>query len=348
MHKATPKIKVSKNKERFIFTILERSMMKPKISVIVPVFNVEKYLARCLDSLLRQTFEDFEVICVNDGSLDGCPAILSRYEKTDSRIKVIHQENQGLSVARNNGLKQASGEYVCFLDSDDALHSQALSIAFEFAEKYQAELVCYRYKSVDGNRVDNSYINEEKIDFKLTDRPVFQGCGKSAFSIPFSACTKLYRRNLLRGIEFIPHIHFEDYPFVYAILARSPKTVILDAALYLYTEAVSTSISHQKGSVQQIYDYHTGINFIYDIYKSDDLKKEFCFIRKDFIPIVLKHQLGRCQRADESMKQEMYDAFAEELCDLNKKGLLSWRGHKFKRYFAYKKLVKKWEKKHDS
>ena len=93
----------------------------PKISIIIPVYKVEEYLPACLDSVLAQTFTDWEAICVNDGSPDNCGAILAEYAQKDSRIKVISQENQGVSVARNKALENAQGEYISFLDSDDEL-----------------------------------------------------------------------------------------------------------------------------------------------------------------------------------------------------------------------------------
>ena len=93
----------------------------PKISIIIPVYKVEEYLPACLDSVLAQTFTDWEAICVNDGSPDNCGTILAEYAQKDSRIKVITQDNQGVSVARNKAMENATGEYICFLDSDDEL-----------------------------------------------------------------------------------------------------------------------------------------------------------------------------------------------------------------------------------
>ena len=97
-----------------------------KVSVIVPVYNVEKYLDVCLDSLINQTFDDFEIICINDGSTDSCLNILRQYAKLDRRIKIFSQKNLGLSAARNAGMKQANGEYIVFVDSDDFLSPVAL------------------------------------------------------------------------------------------------------------------------------------------------------------------------------------------------------------------------------
>lgn len=113
----------------------------PKVSIIIPCYKVEKYLKRCLDSVLSQTFCQWEAICVDDGSPDECGAILDQYAKCDYRIKVIHQENQGLSMARNNGKKLATGDYIYFLDSDDAMHPQLLEVAYGLAQKHNADLV---------------------------------------------------------------------------------------------------------------------------------------------------------------------------------------------------------------
>ena len=99
----------------------------PKISVIVPIYNVEKYLAKCLDTILAQTFSDIEIICVNDGSTDNSRKILSEYAKKDSRIKIVDKKNGGLSSARNAGMKVAQGEFISFIDSDDWIDETLLS-----------------------------------------------------------------------------------------------------------------------------------------------------------------------------------------------------------------------------
>lgn len=116
----------------------EKNICDKLVSVIIPIYNVEKYLPECLDSLLAQTYPHWQAICVNDGSKDNSLQILQQYAAKDKRFSIINQENQGLSMARNNGLKQAKGEYVYFLDSDDCLHPQCLEAAYSCAEKYQA------------------------------------------------------------------------------------------------------------------------------------------------------------------------------------------------------------------
>ena len=116
-------------------------MKTVKISVIVPIFRIEKYLPKCIDSLLNQTFSDFELILVDDGSPDNCPKICDDYAKTDSRIKVIHKKNGGLVSARKEGLKNAAGTYITFVDGDDWVDEFYLDILFNLAELNDADLV---------------------------------------------------------------------------------------------------------------------------------------------------------------------------------------------------------------
>ena len=110
-------------------------MFMPKISIIVPIYNVEKYLDRCMQSLLNQTLTDIEIIMVDDGSPDRCPQMCDEYAKKDSRIKVIHKSNAGLGYARNSGLEIATGEYVAFVDSDDYVYTQIYESLYVSAKK---------------------------------------------------------------------------------------------------------------------------------------------------------------------------------------------------------------------
>ena len=314
-------------------------MPMPKVSIIIPCYKVEKYLTRCLDSVCAQTFKDWEAICVDDGSPDNCGAILDEYAEKDNRIKVIHQENQGLSVARNNGKKLAQGNYIYFLDSDDSIHPQLMDIAYGLAQKHNADLVNFEYYNEDKEKFVTKQINADKIKFKITENPLFLVKRKEKYKIHFNVWTKLYKKELLDGIDFIPKIHFEDFPHTYAVLSRKPRTVVISEKLYYYTQN-DASISRSTGNPQQIKDYYTGILSVYEIYKAPEFKKELAFLKHDFIPGILKHQLGRCNRADENNKPLMFKEFTKELVDLNNKGLISWRGHKLTRYWTYKKLIK--------
>lgn len=124
-------------------------MSEPKVSVIIPVYNTEKYLRECLDSVVNQTLKDIEIICVDDGSTDQSVAILEEYQKQDCRIQILRQQNQYAGVARNNGMKAATGKYIIFLDSDDFFALDMLEKAFYCAEKNQVEIVLFDYYTYD-------------------------------------------------------------------------------------------------------------------------------------------------------------------------------------------------------
>ena len=126
-------------------------MTKPKVSIIIPVYNVEKYLKRCLDSLKSQTLSDIEIILVDDSSPDSSPAICDEAAVADERIKVIHKENGGAGMARNAGLNIANGEYIGFVDSDDYVSPEMYEVLYDAAEKYKADLVMSGVRFVDGN-----------------------------------------------------------------------------------------------------------------------------------------------------------------------------------------------------
>ena len=111
-----------------------------KVSVIVPVYNVEKYLRQCLDSIINQTLKEIEILCINDGSTDSSPEILKEYEEKDSRIKIINKKNAGLSAARNQGLELAKGEYVSFIDSDDWINETFCEALYTAAKKYDSDI----------------------------------------------------------------------------------------------------------------------------------------------------------------------------------------------------------------
>jgi len=131
----------------------------PQISVVVPVYNVEKYLRECLDSLANQTFEDFEVICVNDGSDDSSIDILEEYASEDERFKIVSQENKGLSGARNTGMDYIKGRYLLFLDSDDWLELNALELLYNHANALNSEMVIFPYR----------YFNQETKEYEEND-----------------------------------------------------------------------------------------------------------------------------------------------------------------------------------
>ena len=311
----------------------------PKISVIMPVYNVEKYLRRSLDSVLKSSFMDFEVICVNDGSPDKSLNILEEYAAKDSRIKIVTQENQGLSMARNNGLKLAQGEYIYFFDSDDAIHPELLNMAYNFALKHNADLVCFGYEKSDG--IEYAPKEIKNIKYKISDNPLKYAWNSSKLRISFNVWTKFYKKSLLDGTDFIKGIYYEDYPHTFAILSKKPRTVLLDAKLYFYTLNMQ-SISNQKITLKQIKDFYEGIKYVYSVYNKPELVKELKLIRRYLMPKLLKNQLKRCVKAPADIKEQIYKSFSDELKDLFDKDMVSVLGCGIVRYIKYRKIVNKY------
>ena len=221
-----------------------------KVSVIVPVYNVEKYLKDCLNSVINQTLEDIEIICVNDGSTDNSLAILEDYAKKDSRIKIINQKNKGLSGARNTGMKHVQGEYVLFLDSDDWLNENALSELYWSHLDDNLDMLFFQtvdYYEEDGRYELNQFGGMTAIDDSFEGKIFnYKDVASIIFKIPHSAFNKLYSTSFLQRINasFPEGINYEDLAFFYDVFLKAERVSILKKELLFYRireNSISTS-----------------------------------------------------------------------------------------------------------
>lgn len=180
-----------------------------RVSVIVPVYQVEAYLPRCLDSILAQTFTDFELILVNDGTKDGCPRIMQEYADRDARIRQVHKENGGLSSARNAGLDIARGEYVAFIDSDDYVDPDLLADAVAAADRDRAQLVLFNYRLVTDQGVQGPYLDfeDEMIDLERYGMANYFYRYWMPYKHGQEAWCRLYRRDVIEehGLRYAPN-----------------------------------------------------------------------------------------------------------------------------------------------
>jgi glycosyltransferase involved in cell wall biosynthesis len=217
-------------------------MRKPKVSVIVPVYNTEKYLPDCLDSIINQTFKDIEIICINDGSTDNSVEILEKYTKKDSRIKVITQKNQGLSGARNTGTKNAQGEYLQFVDSDDLLELNAIEVLYKRAKKDNLDMVMFNIKPrlVDKKHKERyeNYIKYYKRNKTypevLTGQEMFYEMRKNSDYLP-SAVIYMTKADLIKknNITFYEGIIHEDNLFTIQLILQAKKVSHINKELYI-------------------------------------------------------------------------------------------------------------------
>lgn len=209
--------------------------MSKRISVVIPVYNVEKYLRRCVDSVLSQTYENLEVILVDDGSPDGCPKMCDEYAERDSRVTVLHKKNGGQSSARNAALDSPlTGDFVTFVDSDDWIEQDTYKYCMYLAEKHNADCVQYEINLTDS--FDKKPANPPEEINVYSDKDVLHYFMLRATkrSGGYSMCGGVFHRNLIEGLRFREGKINEDIDFKYKLLERSKKMVVTNQMKYNY------------------------------------------------------------------------------------------------------------------
>ena len=239
----------------------EKHIEKPKISVIIPVYNIEKFLRKCLDSVVNQTMNDIEIICVNDGSTDGSLDILKEYATKDDRIIIINQTNGFVGSARNNGLKIAKGEYIQFVDSDDYLELNACETAYKYALLYNADVVVFGYKNFP-EQVDN--VKNKRYTLKHNEVNVFYGGLRSGRHLcKGGPCNKLYRHKIIKGCYFPKWIRCrEDEHFNFQVDKKINTLVQIPEQLYNYRLNLNSITTSSKVFRKLIDTIFIGIDLI--------------------------------------------------------------------------------------
>jgi len=223
----------------------------PDISVIVPVHNSFKYLSPCLDSLLNQTYQNIEIVCVNDGSCDGSGLLLKKYAQKDKRIKIKTTDCYGVGNARNVGMDMATGKYIFFMDSDDLLHQDALAHFMKIATQTNADIVCGKYK-----KVKNPDIQEGKKlsgHFSVETNPI--SCfGQRPPKTPVTVWNKLFKKEVIGESRFLPKVYFEDTAFTLEVFSKARSCALVPDETYLYRTG-NHSIMRSANSEQKINDF---------------------------------------------------------------------------------------------
>ena len=204
-----------------------------QVSVIVPIYKVEKYLKRCMDSIVNQTYRDLEIILVDDGSPDNCGKICDEYAKQDSRIKVLHQENGGQSKARNEAMKIAKGDYFCFVDSDDYIAINMIERLVSLAQHNQADISMIDYTFFSGEQADVAKQNEDKCQI-FTNVELIKNMHTVPGELYVVMWGKLFKRELFEGITFPEGRICEDLAILYKLYDRSVKAVYSTEVMYYY------------------------------------------------------------------------------------------------------------------
>ena len=234
----------------------------PLISIVIPVYNVEKYLERCLESVISQTYSNLEIILVNDGSTDMSGEICNTYQKKDMRIKTIHKKNGGLSEARNTGIDIAKGEYISFIDSDDWVTTSYIEELYNLVKKYECDVAicsikkttkCKEYRNLKNREI--VYLNSEIVKQFLYQR------------ISTSAYAKLFKKELWEAVRFPVGKIYEDVLPLYKVLSKCSKVCVTSQYCYMYYYREG-SIVNQKFSLSKM-DYVENCRKVLECVKCD-------------------------------------------------------------------------------
>lgn len=264
-----------------------------KISVLIPVYNAKDFLHDSIPSLLNQTFEDFELICVNDGSKDNSLEILNEFAAKDSRVKVFNKENGGCGSARNFALENASGDYVYFFDPDDELESNALELAYESATKNNSDMVIFKANSFDKNGYSNkdiffNYRAIKKEDYGNVSKEIIMPYALKGGYAPWS---KLYKKKFLDSYDdfkFDLGIAFDDVPFHVKSILRAERVSYINKVLYHYRV---DNVNSVNSTASNGFDIFKIMDIVETILKEEnhfeDLKKEFYNFKVNHILIYI-------------------------------------------------------------
>lgn len=279
------------------------------ISVIIPVYNVENYLKECLDSVCKQTFEDIEIICVNDGSTDDSLRILKEYTNNDSRIKIISQENKGVSAARNVGLKKANGRYVYFLDSDDFIDLNSLEELYNLSEEKNLDMILFKtccFLDDTGEKFIDRYFEMKFLD-DLVNEKVFDytDINQRVYDLAVTMGSTFFKHELISNMTFPNGLIFEDNIFFIETILNAKRVFFYKKYLYHKRERPGSLTTAKSRNFIDIIEIRNGIidlakkynNFYGHLYAkkfnlikfrflqiSDEFKEEFFDkIQKDFM-----------------------------------------------------------------
>ena len=211
----------------------------PELSVIVPIYKAEKYIRKCIDSILPQSFRDYELILVDDGSPDNCGVICDEYAAKDRRIKVIHKRNGGVSEARNMGLDIAAGTYISFIDPDDWVEPDLFYETIRFCENRQTDIVCFEVCEVRNGR--------KRFHYRFDSDKVFSA--REALEkilvdvIDNSPCNKVYKKSVWNGVRFPAGRRFEDVATIYKTFYNSDKIGYIKKYFYYYVKHEGSAIA---------------------------------------------------------------------------------------------------------
>ncbi len=288
----------------------------PKVSVILPVYNVGKYLRQSLDSLINQTLKEIEIICVNDGSTDDSYDILEEYKAKDSRIKVIHKENKGTGAARNDGLRIATGECIGFVDPDDWVKPNMFERLYNLIKEKNLDIaMCMPDGFDEKNQINTPFPYFVDANFEnIPDDKIFNWRDLSPFSYPMCVWNKLYTKDLFdrNNIDFAEGLDFEDHKVIFGTLLTAEKIFFIREKLYVYR-------FNREGSVltdnnRRLIDHIEIFNIVEKLMKDTNT---YNVLRKDFVTYKIHNLLYYYSMIKDEFKEEYYQNMIQSIKDTN-------------------------------
>lgn len=286
--------------------------MSKKVSVIIPVYNVEKYLRRCVDSVLAQTYKNIEVILVNDGSPDRCPQICDEYVESDSRIKVIHKKNGGLSSARNAGLDSSTGDYITFVDSDDWIAPDTYEHSIGMMNVYSADVVQFDYITTKEYTLNTH--NEDEVIETYEGLDILRYYLLSTYKTgSYSVCRCLFPRDAIGDVRFREGKINEDIDFKYKVLRNTKKLAVTNLVKYFYYQHGETISS--GGLRKKDFDLYDSADELYKlaVVENDTEIEQLALYKKLRTPFSLLSKIAYFGIADDSIdKQKIIKKLTKE------------------------------------
>lgn len=291
-------------------------MIEPQISVIVPVYNAERYLRKCLDSLIGQSYSNIEIICVNDGSTDGSLAIMKQYAARDSRIKIVNQANGGLSAARNSGIQISQAPYLMFCDSDDWFEPEMCGEMLQALLDNNVDVVACQARVVyeQGKRPDAREIEYYRLKYRGVQRLTRQ----TMLNTDIGVWNKIFKRSILNDFDiwFPVGLYYEDAYFCNAYMAATKTIYYLDKPLYNYLRRPSSMMSETYAMTNRAADHLTIILKFHDFLNQNGLfevNSEFFWTR--FIEYYLLSMRLSPKTLHEQLQHQAQEFYVEHTAD---------------------------------
>lgn len=294
-------------------------MRKGVVSVVLPIYNVEKYINRCLESVVNQSYRDLEIILVDDESPDRCPEICDEWAAKDSRIKVVHKKNGGLGYARNTGIENATGEYICFVDSDDYIAFDTIEKAYKSCAESKSDIVYYGYNIVDSDgkvtqvfkpEVDKLIYTEKEVTNIIFPELISPDCSKEKkMNLMLSACTALFSMKLINDTNwrFVSErdIISEDVYSLTRLFGNVTCVSVVPEAFYFYCQNnASLTRAYRKDRYEKIKDfYDKSIRLCQELNFPEVVKTRFASAYFAFVIAALKMIVLSEERTAEKLSQ---------------------------------------------